>query len=114
MIVYDSKTCAEAKELLLLHGRLYYSDNFTYSTIITSSASLVELVRLAILRNDVAIVAASPDSMESQSWARKMFAVHRRKQEIKDVREWVRKNPEKVAKILQKDELRREKAFLEA
>jgi hypothetical protein len=93
---------------------LYYSDHFMYSTVITSSTILAELVRLAILRNDVAIVAASPALMESQSYERKIFVIRRRKQEIQDVRAWVKAHPEKVAKILQKDELRREKAFLEA
>jgi len=113
MIVYDGKTCEEAKELLRQHGRLYYSDQFMYSTVITTSKRLTELIHLATQHDDVAVVAVSADLMESQSYERKIFVIRRRKQEIKAVREWVRLYPEKVAKILQKDELRRERLALE-
>lgn len=109
MIAYDSDTCEEALDLLRQNGKVWYSDHFLYSAVVTELTELAALIQRAVARDDIAVVASSLRSMESQSYEKKMFVIQRRKQEIKDIREWARLHPEKVAKVVKQDELREEK-----
>ena len=106
MIVKDSTTKQEAVKLLQSSGRVFYSDKYSFSTVVVTSAKLESLIDGSFLRGEIAIVGKTQEEMEFYDFEQKVFNTQQRKQEMKDVHVWFKTHPKEVAKVLKKVEIR--------
>ena len=106
MIVKDSATKKEAMKLLQSSGRVFYSDKYSFSTVVVTPAKLESLIDGSFLRGEIAIVGKTQEEMEFYDFEQKRYIVQLRKQEIKDARAWFKTHPREVAKVLKRIETR--------
>ena len=99
VVVKDEETLDEAL-LLVDSGPVRYSDQYAY-VIISNRDTLEVQCRTALGRGDIAIVV--PQGMESEMEDHSAELVkeraQRKRQEMKDIREYFREHPERVEKV---------------
>ena len=105
MIVKDSATKKEAMKLLQSSGRVFYSDKYSFSTVVVTSAKLESLIDGSFLRGEIAIVGKTQEEMEFYDFEQKVFNTQQHKQEMKDAHTWFKTHPREVAKVLKRVEM---------
>lgn len=102
MIIKNDDTLSQALALVELTP-LRYSDERRY-TIVTSAEELESLGRSALDRGSIAIVVPKGQEahMESFTWELKMAKREAYQNEKRKVKEWVRNNPLRVARVAAK------------
>ena len=102
MVIKNDDTLSQALVLVGLTP-VRYSDERRYS-IITSPEELEQLGREALNRGSIAIVVPKGQEghMESFTWELKMAKREAYQNERKQVRDWVRSNPARAAKVAEK------------
>lgn len=100
MVVYGSKTREAALQMVRQTGKVFYSDANLYSAIVSLPEELDHLIQLAFDRDDIAIVAREKHLMEFYTSEKKRVARLKYMQEKKAIREWAKKHPKEVAKVL--------------
>jgi hypothetical protein len=106
MIVKDSATKQEAMKLLQSSGRVFYSDKYSFSTVVYYADMLDRKITASFLRGEIAIVGKTQEEMEFYDFEQKAFNTQQRKQEMKDAHTWFKTHPREVAKVLKRIETR--------
>jgi len=101
MVVHDEKTRKAALELIEQGKRVFYTDDYRYSSVVESPEDLDSLIQRAFNRGDIAIVAESIDTIPYHSWEKKRVLQLRRQQEMKNAREWVKTHPKEAARLME-------------
>ena len=94
MIIHDEDTLQQALTLVE-QSPVRYSDQFAY-VIVSSPGSLEKAARIALERNDIAIVVpvGQESTMEEHCRERPRILARRTRQELKAVRRWISEHPE--------------------
>ena len=100
MVVHDEKTRRVALDMMQRCGRVYYTDEIRYSSVVPTLEALDSMIQQAFSRGDIAIVAETIDTIPYHGFEKKRIFQMKRQQELRNVRLYISDHPDKVAKIM--------------
>jgi hypothetical protein len=106
VVIHDEQTLEEAL-LLVDRGPVRYSDRYVY-VVVTNRDTLERRARSALGRDDIVVVVpvGMESEMESHDAALRRVKAQRKRQEQKEVREFLRAHPKLLEAETERDALR--------